>query len=179
MSTYKAYTGIGSRETPDDIYQVMRDFAYMAANNGWTVRSGGADGADTAFELGSDDAGGNKEIFLPWKGFNKRTSDLYPPPDDAYLVGAEIHPAWQYLKEPARKLIARNMQQVLGTELITPTRFVICWTKDGCESFETYSQRTGGTGTALSLASLRDIPIFNLKNDGRFEEALLLINADD
>lgn len=153
----------------------MREFAFHAAHAGWTLRSGGADGADKAFEDGCDDATGKKEIFLPWKGFNKNSSTLYPPPDGAMRIAEEIHPAWKALREPARKLVARNMQQVLGKELTSGVKFVICWTKDGCESYKTYSIRTGGTGTAISLASLNNIPIFNLKNKYAHERALNML----
>jgi len=39
------YSGIGSRETPDDILELMKAVAYKLAGRGYTLRSGGADGA--------------------------------------------------------------------------------------------------------------------------------------
>ena len=42
--------------------------------------------------------------------------------------------------------------------------YVICWTPDGCESHLTRSIKTGGTGTAIAIASTNGIPVFNLKN---------------
>ena len=47
------YTGIGSRETPHHILTLMTEIANILDNIGYTLRSGGADGADTAFALGS------------------------------------------------------------------------------------------------------------------------------
>ena len=46
----KYYTGIGSRETPKDIMQLMSKLAYKLASEGYILRSGAAQGADTAFE---------------------------------------------------------------------------------------------------------------------------------
>jgi hypothetical protein len=49
----KFYTGVGSRKTPPHILKVMRQLATKLNSDGWVLRSGGADGADTAFEQGS------------------------------------------------------------------------------------------------------------------------------
>ena len=63
----KYYAGIGSRETPNDICLYMTTIAKKLAKLGYTCNSGGADGADSAFERG---AVINRQIFLPWDGFN-------------------------------------------------------------------------------------------------------------
>lgn len=166
------YAGIGSRQAPIQILALMREFAYHAAHAEWTLRSGGADGADAEFEKGCDDGNGQKEIFLPWKSFNKNPSSLYPATEDAMKVAAEIHPNWKGLREPARKLVARNMHQIMGKTLKQPVKCVICWTPDGCESYKKYSRKTGGTGSAIALASLNNIPVFNLANDERYFDAI-------
>lgn len=66
------YAGVGSRETPEDVLQLMRQFAIKLANLGWVLRSGGAPGADSAFEAGCKEVQGRMSIFLPWKGFEDR-----------------------------------------------------------------------------------------------------------
>src|SRR5678815_2257413 len=72
------YTGVGSRSTPPEVLAIMTKLAYRLEKNGLMLRSGGAEGADSAFERGvSEDE--NKEIFLPWRGFNGNMSGLYPP----------------------------------------------------------------------------------------------------
>ncbi len=159
----KYYAGIGSRETPDDVLELMKHLASELANAGYTLRSGGADGADTAFEVGCKEAKGNMEIFLPWKGFNKNPSPHYDIPKDAYTLAQKFHPAWFRLSPAAQKLMARNIQQVLGKDLNTPSLFVICYTKDGCINEKTRTKETGGTGQAIALASSLDIPVFNLQ----------------
>lgn len=46
------YTGIGSRETPQEIQNLMFKIA-QKLDSKYILRSGGADGADLAFEKGS------------------------------------------------------------------------------------------------------------------------------
>ena len=145
------YSGIGSRRTPIDILQIMTRTAEYLYNQGYILRSGGADGADKAFELGAKE---KKEIFLPWKNFNNSDSLLFDTPKEAFEIAAQIHPAWQYLKEYVKKVHARNTLQVLGKNLDEPSDFIICWTKNG--------SMIGGTAQALRIAKAYDIPIFNL-----------------
>jgi hypothetical protein len=150
----KKYAGIGSRETPQDVLSKMSNIAEHLAKLGWLLRSGGADGADLAFEVGCDNAQGQKEIFLPWKEFNKSASVLYTPSKDAFILASTIHPAWNNLSYGARKLHARNAHQVLGIELKDPVDIVVCWTQNGKE--------VGGTATALKLARQYKIRVINL-----------------
>jgi hypothetical protein len=170
-----SYAGIGSRRTPPDIIERMQMFAAQAARYGWTLRSGAAQGADSAFELGCDDVGGKKEIFLPWRNFNRHPSNLHQPSSAACKKAMIIHPAWKRLSMPAQMLVSRNMHQVFGEHMIDPVKFVMCWTPDGCESHETYGRQTGGTGTAISAASRAGIPIFNIANPDRFIDAIEFI----
>lgn len=175
------YTGIGSRETPDNIMDEMSRLASHFASRGWTLRSGGADGADTAFEWGcrggrqKDGSVGAMEIFLPWKRFNNNTSDLFDIPDAAYEITKQYHPAWERLTTPVRKLMARNAQQVLGKNLDSPSTFVVCWTPDGCTNHETRNQKTGGTGQAISIASESGIPVINLQTDDALDRIKYII----
>ncbi|VTU41650.1 hypothetical protein H6P1_00874 (plasmid) [Variovorax sp. PBL-H6] len=162
----KIYTGIGSRETPSEVLQLMEELGVAFAKAGWTLRSGGADGADDAFEQGCFAVDGAMTIFLPWKGFNGRTSPHYGGDDsDAMHLASTVHPAWDTLGQGPKKMHSRNAYQVLGRELDEPTDLVICWTRDGCESRKTRNRGTGGTATAIVIASDRGIPVFNLRND--------------
>jgi hypothetical protein len=139
-----------------------KELAFLFAEAGYTLRSGGADGADTAFERGFHEKGGKTEIYLPWKGFNKDSvereglpsSPLYRVPDTALELASTIHPAWSRCSSGAKLLHGRNCQQVLGQDLECPTDLVVCWTLNGKDS--------GGTRTAIVLAKSRDIPIINL-----------------
>ena len=70
----KYYTGIGSRTTPEHILKLMTKIGKYLALNGYVLRSGGANGADTAFEIGCDEGKGVKEIFIPPFNFNYQFS---------------------------------------------------------------------------------------------------------
>lgn len=169
------YTGIGSRETPQHMLTLITRIASVLDGMGYTLRSGGADGADLAFEEGAT----NKEIYLPWNKFNNSSSDLVY--GDNYLsnyIAKDLHPAWPNLKQGARRLMARNVNQVLGTDFNNPSEFVLCWTSDGCESHEARTSKTGGTGLAISLASKLDIPIYNLSNKNSLATVLRTINIE-
>lgn len=151
MNTY--YAGIGSRETPIEILTFFTKLAKYLAKQGYILRSGGAEGSDLAFEIGCNNVNGQKEIFLPWKGFNNSNSSLILNNPKAFEIAEKYHPYWHNLKEGARKLQARNSHQVLGWDLNTPSKFIICWTKNG--------KGSGGTGQAIRIAKAYDIPIFD------------------
>jgi hypothetical protein len=167
----KAYAGIGSRETPLESLEAMNDFAF-AAGAKLVLRSGGADGADSAFEAGARRGNGQCEIFLPWKGFNKNTSPLFEVNEKAFVLAESVHPRAKFMRRPVKLLIARNMHQILGKNLDDPVEFVVCWTPDGCESHETYGLKTGGTGSAIALASKCGVPVYNLYNPTSLQAAL-------
>ncbi|RKQ90516.1 hypothetical protein C8N24_0321 [Solirubrobacter pauli] len=160
------YAGIGSRTTPPSILRVMRQFATEAARLGWTLRSGGAGGADETFEDAATDAGGSVECFHPWPGFraHERARQIRPtlerPTAAALAVAADAHPAWSRLSRGARALHARNAHQILGADLHTPSDVIVCWTPDG--SLDGSSRESGGTGQALRIAARHGVPVLNL-----------------
>lgn len=150
----KIYTGVGSRSTPENIIKDMVNIAFDLSKRGWRLRSGGAYGADYAFEQGCDSALGTKEIYLPWKNFNDNPSHHYKPREDAYNLAASVHPSWSVLTFGGKSLHARNCYQILGQDLKIPSDFIICWTKNG--------ELVGGTRTAIKLAEMYKIPVFNM-----------------
>lgn len=161
-SKYKAYAGIGSRGTPVDVQKYMEGIAILLAKQGYTLRSGGAEGADTAFETGCDIANGDKEIYLPWRLFNNNESLLIPDVldkwNEAKIISMRFHPYWDKLSKEGEAFHTRNVFQVLGDDLKTPVEFVVCYTVCGGIS--------GGTGQALRIAKHYNIPIINLFHTG-------------
>lgn len=158
--TMHHYTGIGARATPQAILDLMRQTAEALAAKGYTLRSGHAHGADSAFEAG---AAGQSEIYLPSAGWRNSTSDLHPGGTlaqtwaAAEAIAARHHPAWPRLKPFVRALHTRNVYQVMGRDLQTPSRFLICWTADG--------EATGGTGQAIRIAETAGIAVINLQRE--------------
>jgi len=171
----KIYTAIGSRKTPEDIKEVMRWTANQLFHKGYTLRSGGAPGADQAFEQGLALADPNRaliqtrvEIYLPWASFEKENrSWIHPrriePQPEAYEIAAQFHPGWNFLSHGAKKLHARNVHQVLGVDVVypLPSNFVICWTKG--------AKGGGGTGQAIRIAKHYDVPVYDLANEEHYD----------
>lgn len=154
----KNYTGIGSRKTPENILTMMTKTATLLCRQGYTLRSGGAAGADSAFEAGVYNH--KKEIYLPYKNFNGNKSTLYNLDnyDEARKIAKKYHPAWHVLTTSGKQFHTRNVYQILGADLESPTDFVVCWTSDG--------KASGGTGQALRIAKSLAIPIYNLYIEG-------------
>ncbi len=156
MNRQRFYAGIGSRETPPDVLLLMTLTAKMLSAEGFTLRSGGAEGADTAFAQGATHA----EIFkVHLVNRVAPGQDLLSPIDEnlwlkAREIAAALHPGWKGLGAYAKDLHTRNSFQILGSDLATPSEFVVCWTPDG--------KASGGTGQAIRLAVARSIPVYNL-----------------
>lgn len=170
-----AYTGIGSRKAAAGVIQLMQGIARRLAARGFVLRSGGADGADMAFEIGAGD--GPKEIYLPWRGFKGNRSPLYNLTNSAAAaeIAATIRPAWPRLKPSVQGLHTRNVHQVLGQDLANPAQFVVCWTPDGAQTEQERSAETGGTGTAIALANRRGVQVINLAREGAMDRLTALV----
>ena len=53
---------------------------------------------------------------------------------------------------------------------------MVCWTPDGAESESECTAKTGGTATAIRLASRRGIPVFNLRGAGAIDRIKALLD---
>lgn len=157
----KFYTGVGARKTPKEVLEIMTAVAQKLDGLGFTLRSGGADGADKAFEAGAT----RKEIFV--------ANDATPA---AKEIAARFHPAWFRCSEYAQKLHGRNAFQVLGRGLNWPSSFLLCWTPDGCISHDQRTIETGGTGTAISIADYYNVRVFNLAREEHIERMKVFLN---
>lgn len=147
------YTGIGSRKAPLEVLHLFSDVGMQLAEKGFRLRSGHAKGCDDSFEKGCDSVLGDMDIFIPWSRFNGSVSDLIVSDHKAFEIAEKYHPKWEALTEEGKKLMARNSHQILGRDLNSPTKFVICWTVGG--------KGTGGTGQALRIAKDYNIPIYD------------------
>lgn len=169
-----AFAGIGSRETPRDVQDEMGRMTREMESRGFRLRSGGADGADDAFEKGS--TAGNKEIFLPKAGFNGRSQGIllrgeqyrraqemamnYHPNPDALFYDGNLRRKPKFAAEAH----TRNMGQMLGANLDRPSKVVLCYTPDGAAS--------GGTGQAIRVAEALGVPVLNMRRPA-IREAVL------
>ena len=172
----KHYAGIGARATPPDVLAVMQDLGARLEQDGWKLRSGGARGADAAFERGVIDPT-NKEIYLPGRSFNQRNSSQ-PGMIDATQLAAfdraleavfKYHPAPDRLSPFARNLMARNSMQMLGSDMQTPSKMVVAWTPGAAS--------VGGTGQALRMAGDLGIVVRNLADPRTMNSVLKYLSS--
>lgn len=162
----KIYTGVGSRKTPERVLQLMEHLGIYLGAKSWLLRTGAADGADSAFEKGQERALGQSQIFLPWEGFNGRSSreiktaevQVFDQPEwwtERYLLAAIGSDHMSRLSDGALKLHMRNVHQIIGPNEDSPrSNLVICWTPGG--------RLIGGTATAIKLARNHQVPVLNL-----------------
>lgn len=158
------YAGIGSRNTPLGIQSLMMQIAEKLSEQGYVLRSGGADGADRAFESKA----GDKEIFYPndAKPWAIKEVQKYLPTDRSNFN------KW---KPYVQNTVARNMMQILGEDRNAPVGFVVFWAPS--EQYQDSS--AGGTGYGVRCAIDYQIPIYNLYNKNTLEEFLDLINSEE
>lgn len=159
----KYYTGIGNRNSPAAILPVMQKIGEVLAKKGYTLRSGGAEGADEAFEQGCLKVAGSKEIYLPWASFRSKpvnkdgyfyTRDYdYEAYQKAKALAQTFHPAWDRLPDAAKMHHTRNVHQVLGLDVRTPSDFVVCYDS---------AFQSSGTKQAIRIAQHVKVPVFNL-----------------
>lgn len=169
----KAYAGVGWRYSSNRILRHCRAIGTWLAKCDLTLRSGGADGCDLAFEVGCDAVLGNKEIYLAeecremseWAQLRKieprregRTSIIH---DQAFVIAERFHPRPDRLGYYAKRLMARNSHQVLGKNLDDPVDFLVCHTDQG--------KVQGGTAQAIRIANAYGIEVFNIAIPGEID----------
>ncbi len=190
------YSGVGSRETPSEVISIMEDAAYRLAKMGFTLRSGKAQGADAAFQIGVQryyDSLDKEyqdlyrvqlaEIYIPWAGFAKDNKELYDlwDIDLNYLnyliedqetkrdeIVSEIHPNFEALKKKrgAFALHSRNVHQVMGANILEPRLSSFCLYY---AKEDNKGNPKGGTATAVNLCKKFGVKTLNLNTDERLD----------
>ena len=183
-----AYAGVGSRATPREVLTGMSDVAHTLGNAGFALSTGGAHGADKAFEAGALRTDAPVTVHTPWPGYNgyrpgrDPESDIdviHPKAGDAVRglsflhLARKHHPAWDRCRRGARALFLRNVAILAGAldndGTMLPVRAVIAWNPNG----SAHGREAGGTGHTLRVAAELGIPVVNLSERTRPER-----NAD-
>lgn len=161
----KYWTGIGSRFGIHEAdINKMTEIGMLLTLAGHTLRSGGAEGSDTAFENGVDSAVSGiecfdegfsfKQIFVPWKARDGQ----FLGTEKAFCLAPKFVPHWDNCTTPVKKLHARNVNQVIGPddEVEALSSVLIAWTPKG--------DSVGGSSTAINAANHFNVPIINLQS---------------
>ena len=179
MSKY--ITLVGSREMPDEVKIICTKVGKKLAQLGYIGRSGFADGADINFFKGYVEAGFPDRFvnYIPWPNFRKKEEPYYSNvgstfslvPDKVYLEAEElarnIHPAWDRCGRGAKALHTRNVCQVLGGDIKTPSIALYCYAP-----MDKNSDPKGGTRTAWLLAKEHGICCKNLYDENTMKECI-------
>ena len=170
----KYYAGIGSRETPKEICNKMTEIASLLEKQDFVLRSGGAQGADHAFEIGISDPL-MMDIYLPYINFNNKSGSKYifistfdHSNYKAAYESLKYHPRGFNMSHGTKVMMIRNYFQACGLVNQSNSSFVICWTPKGANGYTiktTYED--GGSGQCIRIAAAHNIPVYNLK-DSRY-----------
>lgn len=166
-------TCIGATNLTEQQFSFCDELGFYLCEQGFSIRSGRAPGADQGFQRGMERSMNAAEfirdhqIFLPWERFEKDNGFVsneyayfdYDKVDilKAETICATVHPVWEQLTRGQRLFHIRNVFQILGPDCETPSDFVIACAfedKDGLPK--------GGTRTAYKIAVDRGIPAINI-----------------
>ncbi|UOL48667.1 hypothetical protein [Pseudomonas phage Astolliot] len=150
-------TGIGTRYPDHQAFQMMVKIAKRMAGLGWSLRSGGAIGSDSAWEQGWSGFD-TKEIYLA-AGADKEFDyqiNSYDMWMEAQDIASRVHPVWERLSQTSQDLHTRNIFQVLGLTLDRKSDILVAYAEPKGHSVK------GGTATAYNLAKSLGVPVYNL-----------------
>lgn len=154
------WSGIGSRQTPPEICNLMTKIAFKLEQNNYILRSGKAIGADSAFEKGIQNFK-NKCIYTV-ENFDF-SPENYEMCKSEILSILDSNINFENYSKSAQILILRDVNQVLGSRktCLKKSKFVICWTKH-VNYYAKPPNACGGTRFAVRIALKYGIPVFNL-----------------
>lgn len=137
----RVYAGIGNRDISENVKGAITALARGFYLLGYQLRSGGAIGADQAFERG--------HLF----GSTVDSIRKENATEEAIELASNHHPRWDLCKPNVRRLHGRNAMIIMGRDLKTPVDFVLCWAVD---------EEHGGTALGIRIARAHNIPVINL-----------------
>jgi len=177
MQRPPTYTGVGSRKTTPKQLSLMRGIARALANKGYRLRTGDAEGADSAFTAGALSLLKPEQVkdLLHAYVAHDASKSLrpYERKPAADMIETLINLARKYHPNPSALsskaswsrgsplgLQARNALQIEGDRLNDPSDFAVM-------AFTPTNQRRfagdlGGTGQAFRIAKSKGIPVFDL-----------------
>lgn len=164
----RAYAGIGSRKTPDNVIHVMEDMGEALAKLGFILKTGNAQGADQAFARGANRVDPHLIwLYLPWKGYEKEAivegnRVLYPSQEDVDEA-VKRHPAGENLTYGVRKLMGRNLGIISQIEKVY--------------AYQIPELTRGGTWFGINYAVEFGIPVVNLALEEELERVQQILRA--
>lgn len=150
-------TLIGTRKPPIEFHDLMREIGLAFSNRGFIARSGGAIGCDTLFLEKYDPS--LKVVYRPDDSGNGINVQRHKNYYEFELIASRFHVAWEFMRVGDQNLHARNVPQVLGLDLQTPSDLVVY-----CANESGNGVVSGGTATAVKIARHHNIKTINIMN---------------
>ena len=153
------YTGLASNDTPTAIRAIMTELAMELESSGIILRSAAHPEMHSAFLRGVE-AVGKKEVYVTWSHGRHSQHRIHPSQIDSATKALSLSIIQRFLPHMTVSQITQHdfismaPYLILGRDLNTPSRFVICWTPDGLGQH--------GVGPALRIARYYGIPVFDL-----------------
>lgn len=164
----KYFAGVGSRETPKNIMELMIRLGRTATDLGYKFRSGDAYNADKAFWYGVqqskkfEDIGA--EIIIIEDGFRGRTTDekifydysklSQDIKDQCMEIAKGVRGSFHGLNEMGIALHSRNVVQIKGLDLKSNVDILFLYAP-----LNRNGRVKGGTATAHDLAVKEEVPV--------------------
>lgn len=153
MQKQHIFTGVGARIIPSSIFKILYDIGINLMADNWVCRTGTATGSDMAFRESYIAMSKNLEVYTARNILDNDFNNA----DLAKRIVRNYHPCYDRIQsEYSKALLARNVYQILGSDLNTPSEIVFCYTENG--------EIKGGTSIAIRIAQHYGIPIVNLGN---------------
>jgi len=189
------YTGIGSRQLPRKLLDLMEALGLKLRGKGYKLRTGDAPGADRAFALGASkdlkpkDLDNFLELYAPLGDQRYLPSLLssarrVPPRegpvfDELMQLLKQYHPSTpsgvKLHTHPSFRYHFRNPLQLFGANMDKPSDFVMAAVNP--KYFKTKDLRDlGGTGQNLRIAKAKDIPTVILNPEYPNAKRMLLLD---
>lgn len=155
------FTGVGSRKIPVGEKYVLLKCAILLKKKGFKCRTGDAWGSDAIFK---DVFGDEADVISPMDATDWSFEEVQKrmPNDRRYDV----------MKLSTKRLIARDMMQVLGRDGKSPSKFLLCY----APSLNYEDSSAGGTGYAIRCALAHGIPVFNIFSKEQGKAFLEFVN---
>lgn len=148
----------GDKDTPPDVLNKVKEIAKFLESIGYTIRVGG----DGPFEEAAEMAVNKKELLLPWKDFNNKTSATTYSIDRAHHIAKLFHSAYENMKKGIQGILAKNARLIMGQKMMSPATLLVTWTPDGVEDARHVTVQSGFSGHPVKIASAARVPVFNL-----------------
>lgn len=163
---YAAYAIASNKGIPSNVIEEFKSIVPELDKSGFIMR---VSALDETIDNHVRDMTENKELYLPWRGFNNiEQGNTYTSPETK-AIAKLFQPGYDGLSNAIQMIVAKNVRLALGNDNKSPANFILVWSEDGAETLATKTSATGNVGHLIAVASAAHIPVYNLGKPGCLE----------